>query len=54
VKGYFLWSLMDNFKWADGYGKRFGLYYVDFKTQDRKPRLSADLYRQTIRTNTVA
>ncbi|MDQ2746610.1 MAG: GH1 family beta-glucosidase [Acidobacteriota bacterium] len=54
VKGYFLWSLMDNFEWADGYTNRFGLHYVDYKTQKRTPKLSADFYKQTIANNAVA
>ena len=54
VKGYFLWSLMDNFEWADGYTNRFGLHYVDYKTQKRTPKLSADFYKQVIAGNTVA
>jgi beta-glucosidase len=53
VKGYFLWSLMDNFEWADGYSKRFGLHYVDFKTQKRTPKLSAEWYKEVIARNTV-
>jgi beta-glucosidase len=53
VKGYFLWSLMDNFEWADGYSKRFGLHYVDFKTQKRTPKLSAEWYKQVIAQNAV-
>jgi beta-glucosidase len=53
VKGYFLWSLLDNFEWADGYSKRFGIHYVDFKTQKRTPKLSAEWYKQTIATNAV-
>ena len=53
VKGYFLWSLLDNYEWADGYDKRFGIVYVDFKTQKRTPKLSADFYRETIRQNRV-
>lgn len=54
VKGYFLWSLTDNFEWADGYTNRFGLHYVDYQTQKRTPKLSADFYKQVIATNAVA
>jgi len=53
IKGYFLWSLMDNFEWADGYSKRFGIHYVDFKTQKRTPKQSAEWYRQVIASNEV-
>ena len=53
VHGYFLWSLMDNFEWSDGFEKRFGLYRVDFKTQRRTPKLSASFYRETIARNAV-
>jgi beta-glucosidase len=53
VKGYFLWSLLDNFEWADGYEKRFGIVYVDFATQRRIPKLSASFYADTIRCNAV-
>src|SRR6201996_5196573 len=53
VRGYFLWSLMDNFEWADGYGLRFGLYYVDYATQKRTPKLSAHFYRSVIEKNAV-
>lgn len=53
VKGYFLWSLMDNFEWADGFSKRFGLHYVDFKTLKRTPKLSAEWYKAVIAHNTV-
>jgi beta-glucosidase len=51
VKGYFLWSLLDNFEWADGYLKRFGITYVDFKTQKRTPKLSSSYYKEVIRRN---
>lgn len=44
VEGYFLWSLMDNFEWAYGYGKRFGIVHVDYETQVRTPRSSARWY----------
>jgi beta-glucosidase len=54
VRGYFLWSLMDNFEWLDGYEQRFGLYHVDFATQRRTPKLSASFYRETIARNAVA
>ncbi len=53
VKGYFCWSLLDNFEWADGYEKRFGIVYVDFSTQERIPKLSAKFYKETIRQNAV-
>jgi beta-glucosidase len=53
IKGYFLWSLLDNFEWADGYSKRFGIHYVDFKTLKRTPKLSAEFYKQVIGSNSV-
>jgi beta-glucosidase len=53
VKGYFLWSLIDNFEWADGYSKRFGIYHVDFDTQTRTPKRSALWYREVIARNAV-
>jgi beta-glucosidase len=53
LRGYFLWSLMDNFEWCDGYGKRFGIHYVDFRTQRRFPKLSAAWYREVIARNAV-
>jgi len=54
IHGYFLWSLLDNYEWADGYGKRFGIVYVDFKTQKRTPKLSAHFYKTTIANNHIA
>ena len=54
VKGYFLWSLLDNYEWADGYEKRFGIVYVDFTTQRRTPKLSAAFYKQVIAGNRVS
>src|SRR5262245_31370045 len=53
VHGYFLWSAQDNFEWIDGYGNRFGLIYVDFKTLKRVPKLSAQWFRETARRNVV-
>ena len=48
VRGYFVWSLLDNFEWADGYSRRFGLVWVDFATQARIPKASARWYAQLI------
>ena len=53
VKGYFPWNLLDNFEWTDGYSKRFGIHYVDFTTQKRTPKLSAEWYREVIARNTL-
>ena len=41
LKGYFAWSLLDNFEWADGYAKRFGIVHVDYNTMQRRPKSSA-------------
>jgi beta-glucosidase len=54
VRGYFLWSLMDNYEWADGYAYRFGIHYVDFATQKRTPKMSAHFYREVIARNGLA
>lgn len=51
LKGYFVWSFMDNFEWALGYSKRFGLHYVDFNTQKRIPKESARWFTKVIRNN---
>jgi len=48
VQGYFHWSSHDNFEWISGYGRRFGLIYVDFATQRRIPKRSAGMYRALI------
>lgn len=53
VRGYFLWSLMDNFEWIFGFEKRFGLYHVDFETQKRTAKLSAAFYREVVEKNAI-
>ncbi|MFD5157565.1 GH1 family beta-glucosidase [Streptomyces hawaiiensis] len=53
VRGYFLWSLMDNFEWSFGYGKRFGAVYVDYTTLARTPKSSARWYSEVARTGTL-
>ncbi|MFJ9723023.1 GH1 family beta-glucosidase [Streptomyces sp. NPDC101209] len=49
VRGYFVWSLLDNFEWAEGYERRFGLVHVDFATQARTPKSSYRWYRELLR-----
>lgn len=51
VNGYFAWSLMDNFEWAYGYSKRFGIVYVEYETQKRIPKSSAYYYRERIKNS---
>ncbi len=51
--GYFVWSLMDNFEWARGYQRRFGLYHVDFGTQRRIPKASAGFYSAVVSANAL-
>ena len=51
VRGYYVWSLLDNFEWEHGYGQRFGIVFVDFETQRRIPKRSALWYRDLIASN---
>jgi beta-glucosidase len=53
VRGYFIWSLFDNFEWADGYATRFGVIHVDYESLERTPKLSASYYSEVIRRNAV-
>jgi beta-glucosidase len=54
VRGYFCWSLLDNFEWAHGYGKRFGLVWVDYPTGRRVPKKSFSWYRDVVSANRLA
>lgn len=49
IQGYFAWSLLDNFEWAEGYSKRFGLTHVDFQTQQRRLKASGEWYRNFLK-----
>ncbi len=51
VKGYFIWSLLDNFEWASGYAKKFGIHYIDKDTLNRIPKASAIWYKNVIANN---
>ena len=53
VKGYFAWSLLDNFEWAEGYAKRFGIVHVDYQTFERTPKMSFKRYKEIIAANTA-
>ncbi len=53
IRGYFAWSFMDNFEWAEGYAKRFGIVHVDYKTMKRTPKDSAYWYKEYIKKHTI-
>jgi beta-glucosidase len=53
LESYHLWSFMDNFEWAEGYGQRWGIVYVDYQTQRRTPKASALWYRDVIARNGI-
>lgn len=53
LKGYFMWSFMDNFEWNHGYGPRFGMVHVDFETQERTIKESGRWYREASRRNAI-
>ncbi|HYG61357.1 MAG TPA: family 1 glycosylhydrolase, partial [Thermoanaerobaculia bacterium] len=51
LRGYYVWSLLDNFEWSLGYSKRFGIVHVDYATQRRTPKASARYYSEVIRNH---
>ena len=51
VRGYYAWSLMDNFEWSAGFDARYGLYYTDYETMERLPKKSALWYAEVIRNH---
>jgi beta-glucosidase len=51
LRGYCVWSFLDNFEWSHGYGKRFGIVHVDYATLARTPKDSARFYADVVRTN---
>ena len=53
LRGYLAWSLLDNFEWAFGYSKRFGIVHVDYDTQLRTPKSSAKVYADIARRNAL-
>lgn len=53
IRGYFAWTLMDNFEWAWGFSQRFGLFHVDFETLSRSPKQSAHWFREVVASNAV-
>jgi beta-glucosidase len=53
LRGYFVWSVYDNFEWAHGYAQRFGLVFTDFRTQQRILKASAYWYRDVIAANAL-
>ena len=54
LRGYFVWTLMDNWEWAEGFDAKFGLYHVDFDTQQRTPKDSALWFAEVTRRNGLA
>jgi beta-glucosidase len=51
VRGYMVWSLLDNLEWSLGFSKRFGIVHVNFETQERTPKDSARFYSRVVRSN---
>jgi beta-glucosidase len=54
LRGYFVWSLLDNYEWAHGYSTRFGIVHVNYETQERTIKSSGRFYADVVRTNGTA